>query len=202
MTNAYNFMDGIDGLAGLQAVTAGAGWSLVGLFAQNPTLEFYGAVLACSSLGFLIHNWQPAKVFMGDVGSAFLGYSFAVLPVLAWRRETAGDGKWILTGIALLWVFVFDTIYTLFRRALRAEKLWLPHRTHIYQQLVVAGFSHRAVSVFYGFLSAANVFLVALAFLDSGYNRALSAVLFLESIILAGLGFRFGGDSKAARADS
>ena len=81
LINAYNFMDGIDGIAGLQAVSAGIGWAFVGYLQGSIEIEIYGAVIAASCAGFLIFNWQPAKIFMGDVGSAFLGYTFAVFPI-------------------------------------------------------------------------------------------------------------------------
>ena len=87
MVNSYNFMDGIDGLAGLQAVVAGFGWMLLGLILDMPAVYLYSGIIAASSLGFLMHNWNPAKIFMGDVGSAFLGFTFASLPLLA--RESA-----------------------------------------------------------------------------------------------------------------
>lgn len=198
LTNAYNFMDGIDGLAGFQAVTAGIGWSLAGVISQNSALELYGGVIAFSSLGFLIQNWQPAKVFMGDVGSAFLGYSFAVLPFLAAREDDKGYIKWVFVGVALLWVFIFDTIFTLLRRILKREKIWLPHRTHIYQRLVVAGLSHRTVTIVYGILSAITGLLVVLRLLDANYERLLLTVVFLESILLILLPIFFIGKYKAA----
>ena len=83
LTNAYNFMDGIDGIAGGQAVVAGLGWAVLGWSDQQPLVAALGVLLAAASLGFLGHNWPPARIFMGDVGSAFLGYTFAVLPVVA-----------------------------------------------------------------------------------------------------------------------
>ncbi len=82
LTNAYNFMDGIDGLAGTQAVTAGIGWLVIGKMLGFEDISFVGGVAAFSACGFLLHNWQPARIFMGDVGSAFLGFTFAVIPLL------------------------------------------------------------------------------------------------------------------------
>jgi UDP-N-acetylmuramyl pentapeptide phosphotransferase/UDP-N-acetylglucosamine-1-phosphate transferase len=79
LTNAYNFMDGIDGLAGTQAVIAGLGWGLLGWLSGQPWGSVPGLLLAGASLGFLGHNWPPARIFMGDVGSTFLGYTLAVL---------------------------------------------------------------------------------------------------------------------------
>ena len=88
LTNAYNFMDGIDGIAGGQAVVAGLGWAGLGYLTDQPLIGLLGLLLAASSLGFLGHNWPPARIFMGDVGSAFLGFTFAVLAVAAAQRDT------------------------------------------------------------------------------------------------------------------
>ncbi|MCY7346009.1 MAG: glycosyltransferase family 4 protein [Pyrinomonadaceae bacterium] len=157
LTNAYNFMDGIDGIAGLQAVTAGIGWLLIGRLLGFETAGFYGGVLASSSLGFLIHNWQPAKIFMGDVGSAFSGYSFAVIPLLAKNEAGADDANssyLFFSAAALVWLFVFDTFLTFGRRLFKGEKVWNAHRRHLYQSLVQSGHTHRSVTSLYGIISA------------------------------------------------
>ena len=153
LINAYNFMDGIDGIAGVQAVAAAAGWMAVG-WATNSSAAFYlGGALLFSSIGFLIHNWQPAKIFMGDVGSAFLGFSFAAMPLLANTGNPTDD---LLPAAAtfFVWLFVFDTNVTLIWRAFRREKVWRAHREHIYQRLVQSGMSHAAVSSLYGLAAA------------------------------------------------
>ena len=162
MTNAYNFMDGIDGIAGMQAVTAGIGWLAIGNLSGVSSMGFYGGIIAFSSLGFLIHNWQPAKIFMGDVGSAFLGYSFAVLPLLSIREsgENASNQMFLpFIAVLLVWLFVFDTIFTFTQRISNGEKVWEAHRGHIYQRLIIEGFSHQAITILYGLFSA----LIALA---------------------------------------
>ena len=82
MVNSYNFMDGIDGLAGLQAVITGIGWLILCYICEMPALTIFSGIIAAASLGFLLHNWNPAAIFMGDVGSAFLGFTFAALPLL------------------------------------------------------------------------------------------------------------------------
>ncbi|MDQ2746971.1 MAG: glycosyltransferase family 4 protein [Acidobacteriota bacterium] len=168
LTNAYNFMDGIDGIAGTQAVTAGIGWFLVGTLLGLPSAAFYGGVVACAAFGFLLENWQPAKIFMGDVGSAFLGYTFAALPLLAQsenrlRSANAANNEWLLPAAALLiWLFVFDTLWTFGRRVWKRERVWEAHRGHLYQRLTGENFSHRFVSLLYGAVSALNVGLAVL----------------------------------------
>jgi UDP-N-acetylmuramyl pentapeptide phosphotransferase/UDP-N-acetylglucosamine-1-phosphate transferase len=154
LTNAYNFMDGIDGIAGMQAFTAGLGWLFGGWLFGIETAGFFGGVLAFSALGFLFHNWQPAKIFMGDVGSAFLGYTFASLPLLAMNEKSSGAYLLPIFSVICVWLFVFDTLYTFFLRLLNGEKVWQAHRSHLYQKLVIGGLSHASVTGIYSFLSA------------------------------------------------
>ena len=156
LTNAYNFMDGIDGIAGTQGLTAGIGWCLFGFLTQQPFIFLFGGLLAAASLGFLWHNWHPARIFMGDVGSAFFGYSLAVLPLLM-MKEKGEQGNWAVIGLLLVWTFVFDTVLTVVRRTLRRENIFAAHRSHLYQRLVIAGFRHDTVTMIYGVLSAAGI---------------------------------------------
>ena len=152
LTNAYNFMDGIDGIAGAQAVVVGLGWSLLGWFGGQAHLMAIGMLLVGSSLGFLVHNWQPAKIFMGDVGSAFLGYTFAVLPLITAHVPHA-DSRLALIGALLLWSFIFDSVFTFLRRATRGENVLAAHRSHLYQRLVIAGCTHFFVTTLYAALA-------------------------------------------------
>lgn len=158
LTNAYNFMDGIDGMTGAQAVLAGAGWTLLAWLTTQPLLIMLALLVSASSLGFLVHNWSPASIFMGDVGSAFLGYTFAAIAVLASQAHPS----LMLSGAVLQWLFIFDTGFTLLRRVLRGENVFTAHRSHLYQRLVIAGDSHRAVSTLYTLCGALGI-LVALA---------------------------------------
>ena len=171
MTNAYNFMDGIDGIAGMQAVTAGIGWLAIGSLLGISSTSFYGGVIAFSSLGFLFHNWHPAKIFMGDVGSAFLGYSFAVLPFLSireWGENTINQMFLPIIAVLLVWLFVFDTIFTFVRRIFNGEKVWEAHRGHVYQRLVIEGFQHQSVTILYGLFSALIALTTGLCLINKG----------------------------------
>lgn len=155
LINAYNFMDGIDGLAGAQALITGLAWAWLGYSIQAPLVMAFGLFIAASSLGFLGYNWPPARIFMGDVGSAFLGYSFATLTILATRK----DPRLACVGLLLLWPFIFDTGFTLIRRWRNKENIFLAHRSHLYQRLVIAGHSHRNVTLLYAILALAGVLL-------------------------------------------
>ncbi len=157
LTNSYNFMDGIDGIAGGQAVVAGLGWTFLGWAGDFSLLSALGLAVAASSLGFLGHNWPPARIFMGDVGSAFLGYTFAFLAVIAGQN----DPRLPLVGILFVWPFVFDTIFTFLRRWRKGENVFAAHRSHLYQRLVVAKYSHQFVTILYSALAAIGA---ALAF--------------------------------------
>jgi UDP-N-acetylmuramyl pentapeptide phosphotransferase/UDP-N-acetylglucosamine-1-phosphate transferase len=153
LVNAYNFMDGIDGIAGIQAVVAATAWLLIGLMSSDVVIIALGASIAGGSAGFLIHNWSPARVFMGDVGSATLGFSFAALPLLN-DGVPARDAP--IVGVLVVWPFVADSAFTFTRRLLAGANVLTPHRTHLYQRLVIAGWSHRAVAVLYGGLAVAG----------------------------------------------
>jgi UDP-N-acetylmuramyl pentapeptide phosphotransferase/UDP-N-acetylglucosamine-1-phosphate transferase len=188
LTNAFNFMDGIDGLAGMQAVTAGVGWLIVGKISGFESTSVLGGILAFSSLGFLLQNWQPAKVFMGDVGSAFLGFSFAVLPLIAERDVTADNSIMSflpLISVSIVWLFLFDTVLTFFRRLFKGEKVWQAHREHIYQKLVISGYTHRFVSVLYGGISILTIIFLIYA-LKKKENLGIGFILlfFLQSLII------------------
>jgi len=176
LTNAYNFMDGIDGISGGVALAAGLGWmvisSISGAF-QNSAAFWVGLSIAAGSLGFLGHNWPPAKIFMGDVSSTFLGFSFAVLPLMS---SAGGDA--LLLGTTILWTFIMDAGITFLIRLLKREKVFSAHRSHLYQRLVVDGHKPATVSALYIFLT---LFASLLAF---GWVRGYQ---FIPALILFGL---------------
>ncbi|HXF85688.1 MAG TPA: glycosyltransferase family 4 protein [Anaerolineales bacterium] len=145
LTNAYNFMDGIDGIAGGVAVAGALGWMVLASRMHNHFVYWLALTLAASNLGFLAHNWHPAKIFMGDVASTFLGYTFAVLPLLS--ADQSGDA--LMLGTLLMWTFIMDAGLTFIRRLLKRENVFTAHRTHLYQRLVISGYKHSTVSMLY-----------------------------------------------------
>lgn len=179
LTNAYNFMDGIDGIAGGQAVVAGLGWAIIGIIGSNPLLCIVGILLAFSSLGFLGHNWPPARIFMGDVGSAFLGYSFAVLPVIA----ASADPRFVITGVLLVWPFVFDTVFTFSRRLVKRENVFAAHRSHLYQRFVISGLTHQTVALLYVALALIGVILAIGIVLDCKHIGFMTMVVIVGAMV-------------------
>jgi UDP-N-acetylmuramyl pentapeptide phosphotransferase/UDP-N-acetylglucosamine-1-phosphate transferase len=155
LTNVFNFMDGIDGIAGLQGVIAGSAWCVAGVLIGVPSVSAMSALLAGGGAGFLLHNWSPAKIFMGDVGSAFFGFVLGVFPLVALRglptnANPAVIGRLPVFAVLVVWPFVADGAFTFCRRLFKGEPVWKPHRSHFYQRLVQAGLSHSTVASYYG----------------------------------------------------
>lgn len=143
VVNFFNFLDGIDGLAALQATVTAAG---ILVAAWDPPLALLAGALAGAAAGFLPFNWAPASIFLGDVGSYFLGFALAALPLAA----PAGERSSAVLFVALsLWLFLADATWTLARRALRGERVHEAHREHLYQQLA-RRFGHPRVTLAIG----------------------------------------------------
>lgn len=152
ITNIFNFLDGIDGYAGTQGVVAGGSLSFLGILLLSGTAApagfAIGLIVALACLAFLMFNWHPAKIFMGDVGSSFLGFLLAALPFLP-QYTDAGLRETAFFAMALfLWFFLLDGTFTMLRRLLKGEKIWQAHRSHLYQRLVISGLSHSQVVLF------------------------------------------------------
>ena len=186
MVNAYNFMDGIDGLAGLQSVIAGLGWLALGFMLDMPALYLLAGVIAASSLGFLVHNWPPAHIFMGDVGSAFLGYTFAALPLLARHMATRAWDLLPIAAVLFVWFFLFDSAFTRLRRLVRGANVVAAHREHLFQRLVTSGLDHRLVTIVYGTLAAilSLSVLVSVAFREEIGLAMFPVVIFLTIVLV------------------
>lgn len=141
--NIYNFMDGIDGVAGAEAFSVAVVAAPLLVLSGDSGIALATALVAGSTLGFLLWNWPPAKIFMGDAGSGLLGFLFAGL---AMSSENHGSLP-ALVWATLLAVFIVDGVFTILRRALRGEPVHVAHRKHAYQRLVRSGRSHAAVTV-------------------------------------------------------
>lgn len=145
--NAFNFMDGINGIAGGGAIIAGVFLGVISFLANAPFVYLSSIVLVSATTGFFLFNFPQGKIFMGDTGSQFLGFSFASLAVLA---STDGFGGVSIFVVPILFLsFIFDVLYTLARRAWRRRPLSRAHKEHLYQLLHQSGLSHTRVSVLY-----------------------------------------------------
>ncbi|HYR05587.1 MAG TPA: glycosyltransferase family 4 protein [Gallionella sp.] len=139
MTNLYNFMDGSDGLAGGMALFGFGSYGAGAWFGGNEMFALLNFSVAAAALGFLVFNFHPAKVFMGDAGSIPLGFFAAMFGVLGWQA-----GYWPFWFPLLVFSpFAVDATVTLFKRMRRGEKLSQAHRSHYYQRLVQMGWGHR-----------------------------------------------------------
>jgi UDP-N-acetylmuramyl pentapeptide phosphotransferase/UDP-N-acetylglucosamine-1-phosphate transferase len=183
--NLFNFMDGIDGIAGSEAAAVGLGLTLLASLgvAADPAVAASAVAVAGAALGFLVWNWAPARIFMGDVGSVPLGYVLGYLLLELARRG------WWKAALILPAYFLADATLTLLRRIARRERVWQAHREHFYQQAVQRGLGHGAVVLR---VIAADVMLVAAAWAAENFSGfeglALAATIVL--LLLVELGRR------------
>jgi Fuc2NAc and GlcNAc transferase len=143
MLNLYNFMDGIDGLASAEAISVCLGMLLVYWFSANLELAWGPLALVAAVAGFLCWNYPPAKIFMGDAGSGFLGIVLAGMSIEAASRSPELLWSWLI----MLGVFIVDATWTLMRRLLRGEKVYEAHRSHGYQYASRKHRSHKTVTL-------------------------------------------------------
>ncbi len=191
--NLFNFMDGIDGIAGVEVVTttlisAALLFSLVGL----TVIVSIHLFLAASTLGFLVWNWPPAKIFMGDAGSGFLGLILGALIVHSAILEPQMLWAWLI----MLGVFVVDATVTLVRRLFRGERVYEAHRSHAYQYASRYFGSHRLITIA---VLAINLFWLApISWLvtSKAIYGAIGLVLAYLPLIVVALKFKAGEACK------
>ncbi len=180
--NLYNFMDGIDGIAAAEAIFVLSAAAVLSLIHGRPALAAPELVLAAACLGFLFWNWPPARIFMGDVGSGYLGYAIAVLALASGRDSPVASWVWLTLG----GVFFVDATITLVRRALRGERLYEAHRSHAYQWMTRRWNSHQRTTLA---VTAINLlWLLPIAWLETAYPRHatwLAAVALAPLVALA-----------------
>jgi len=143
ITNLYNFMDGSDGLAGGMALIGFGAYAVAAVLAQAAPLAAVSAALGGAAAGFLVYNFHPARIFLGDVGAIPLGFLAGALGLAGWRYE-----YWPLSFPVLVFApFIADATLTLARRLARRAPVWRAHREHYYQRLVLSGFGHRRTAL-------------------------------------------------------
>jgi Fuc2NAc and GlcNAc transferase len=196
LINLTNFMDGIDGIAGAQTLTVcAAAAALSHLVAPGTGLWIEPAVLGAAAVGFLVWNWPPARVFMGDVGSGYVGFMVAVLTLRAASVAPALGWCWlILSG-----VFIVDATLTLARRAARRDRLFVAHRSHAYQHLALA-WGHRPVTLL---VAAINMcWLMPVAVLVALNQISGPTGLFVAYLPLTAAAIRFGAGAVSRPSGS
>ncbi|PTB20703.1 glycosyl transferase [Trinickia symbiotica] len=161
LVNLYNFMDGADGLAGGMAFFGFGGYAVAALTNSPPTPEL---ALACAAMagaaaGFLLFNFHPARIFLGDIGSIPLGFLAGVVGYWGWRT-----GAWPIWFPAMAFApFIADASATLLRRLARGEKFWQAHREHYYQRMVRSGLGHARTAIFWYVLMLIGIMLAVWA---------------------------------------
>ena len=183
-TNLFNFMDGIDGIAGMEALSVGLFGGLLLLARGAPGLGGVALATAGAALGFLCWNWSPARIFMGDVGSGFLGYLLAGLALASENAQALPALVWLILASA----FVLDATVTLLRRVRRGY--WRDaHRTHAYQRAVQGGLSHAQVAALVGLINAVlGIIAIVVTARPAGVLGGVAAALVLVGAIYALVG--------------
>ena len=168
LTNIFNFMDGLNGMAGGTAVAVAAFLCAITFIEGSYFVYIFCYVMAASAAGFLVFNFPRARLFMGDVGSQFIGFTFAALAVIAAEIDASRTSFLIVP--LLFFNFIFDTVFTFCRRAVRGEKVTQAHRTHLYQLLNQLGWSHARVSLLHYTMTATQG-VAALLMIEIGMDQ-------------------------------
>lgn len=188
MLNLYNFMDGIDGLASLEAISACAGMCLIYTFMGKSDLIWGPALLALAVAGFLFWNFPPARIFMGDAGSGFLGIQLALLSLHAMTFEPVLLWAWII----MLGSFIVDATFTLIRRLMRGDKVYEAHRSHAYQYASRQLGQHRPVTLA---VTALNIFWllpIAAAVVLAGLDAIVGVLIAYAPLLLLAIKYKAG----------
>ena len=196
VVNLYNFMDGIDGIAAVEAITITGGAAAIMYWNGGGGQVVWLASLTVAVAGFLIWNWPPARIFMGDAGSGFLGFVLATLALATSREGFIELWSWVI----LLGVFVTDAAVTLLRRLLRGERVYEAHCSHAYQHAARRWGGHRPVTLLVGAINLGWLLPLAwLATIRPAEGWAFTVLAYLPLVLLALLG-RSGVSERGRRA--
>ena len=165
LVNLYNFMDGIDGLAGSELVFVNGLSFLLVINSGDQVVAISSLSLLATGLGFLVWNWPPAKIFMGDAGSGFVGFVLGVMAILSMQHGSLSLWTWIL----LMGVFVVDATVTLLRRVIGHQKWYEGHASHAYQHAARRYKSHGKVTI--TVIAINCLWLAPLAWLSKSYPQ-------------------------------
>jgi len=181
LINAFNFMDGADGMAGLGAVVVGLSVAAIAFNVNALAAMLIAAFAAAATGGFLVFNWQPARVFMGDVGSGFLGTLFAGLPLIVPDEALP---QTILPIAMCLWPYIYDPLVSVIRRIWNGANPLEPHREFLFHRLVRSGVSHARAALVYAGMSLAGGML-GLAMVTPGLPERVRGSLPLAVVAMA-----------------
>lgn len=196
LVNLTNFMDGIDGIAAVEAITVSAAGAVLYVLATEGTSDWIGpVVLAAAAFGFLFWNWPPARIFMGDVGSGFIGLTLAALSLQAARVAPPLFWSWII----MLGVFVVDSTVTLVRRAARGEKIYEAHRSHAYQHAAQRLRAHLPVTLTVAAINLLWLFPIALLVALGVLDGVIGTIIAYAPLVAAAFWLKAGASQKASR---
>jgi Fuc2NAc and GlcNAc transferase len=178
LLNLYNFMDGIDGIASIEAITVSVSAAVILLLNESEAEAQILLILSACVAGFLVWNWPPAKIFMGDASSGFLGFTLGLMAVITSNNDAISIWSWFI----LLAVFVADATYTLIRRMVNGDKWYEAHRSHAYQILSRQHRSQKKVTV--AVLIVNIAWLFPLAYLATKYEYWASLICIIAMLPL------------------
>jgi Fuc2NAc and GlcNAc transferase len=192
LLNLYNFMDGIDGIASVEAICVCLGAAIIYILTGHSDLLLLPLLLACAVAGFLFWNFPPAKIFMGDAGSGFLGIILGCLSL---------QGAWISSQFLWVWlillgVFIVDATVTLIRRLIRGDKVYEAHRSHAYQFASRRVGKHLPVTSAVGVINLCWLLPVALCVVHFGLDGALGVIIAYAPLLALAFIFKAGALEK------
>ncbi|WP_426140813.1 MraY family glycosyltransferase [Pseudomonas sp. DWP3-1-2] len=188
MLNLYNFMDGIDGIASIEALSVCCGVSLIYMVCGFPELIWMPMLMAAAVAGFLVWNFPPAKIFMGDAGSGFLGVVLGVASLQAGWASPRFFWVWLI----LLGVFIVDATFTLIRRLFRGDKVYEAHRSHAYQFASRQYGQHLPVTLVVGLINVLWLLPVALWVATSGIDGLSGVCIAYAPLLVLAVKYRAG----------
>lgn len=189
LVNLYNFMDGINGIAAIQAIcTSGAMAFIFYWYEGDIEAANFLLILCGACLGFIYWNFPKAKIFMGDTGSLFLGFCFGLLAVKTGSKSLNFGVAWLI----MLSVFIVDSTWTLGTRILAGQKFYLPHRTHSYQKLALRFHSHTKVTLLVLSLNCAWLFPLACLSASETLNPLLTLIIAYAPLIAVAVRLKAG----------
>jgi Fuc2NAc and GlcNAc transferase len=192
LLNLFNFMDGIDGISGAEVVSVcGTAAFLIHRTTDDYNIASLPLALAAATLGFLVFNWPPAKIFMGDVGSGFVGFIIGIFSLIA--ADSVGSLGWV--WVILLGVFIVDATVTLIGRLIRKQKLHVAHRSHAFQHLALRFGSHKPVTIGVVAINLFWLFPIAFAVTEVRIDGFVGVLIAYTPLTIAALVFGAGTPS-------